>query len=158
MTCNLEFAIILIINITIKFWGEYIMKKIEVVAAIIINNGDILCMQRAKSKYDYISYKYEFPGGKVDKDENLEKALERELSEEMDLKLKIVPQNHYLTVEHDYPHFSVVMHSYICKISDRCFTQKEHIDHIWLNPKKLGSLDWAGADIPIVNKLMEDMK
>lgn len=42
------------------------MKHYEVVAAIIEHNKKILCMQRNKGKYDYVSYKFEFPGGKVE--------------------------------------------------------------------------------------------
>ena len=41
------------------------MKHLEVVAAIIEHEGKILCMQRGHSKYEYVSFKYEFPGGKV---------------------------------------------------------------------------------------------
>ncbi|MEN9442312.1 MAG: hypothetical protein RLZ33_2389, partial [Bacteroidota bacterium] len=41
-----------------------LMKTIEVVAAIIIHEGKILCVQRGPAKYDYISGKWEFPGGK----------------------------------------------------------------------------------------------
>lgn len=50
------------------------MKHYTVTAAVLINNKQILCMQRSKSKFDYISYKYEFPGGKVEVDEVEEKA------------------------------------------------------------------------------------
>ena len=55
------------------------MKKIDVVAAVIVNNEKVLCVQRDTTKYDYLSYKYEFPGGKVEKGETLEAALTREI-------------------------------------------------------------------------------
>ena len=42
------------------------MKKIEVVAAIMLNEEKILCVQRDKGKFDYINFKWEFPGGKVE--------------------------------------------------------------------------------------------
>ena len=42
------------------------MKHIEVVAAVIEHENQYLCVQRNANKYDYISYKYEFPGGKVE--------------------------------------------------------------------------------------------
>ena len=31
---------------------------------------------------------------------------------------------------------------------------KDHINFIWLDKSELANLDWAEADIPIVNKLM----
>ena len=40
------------------------MKKVEVVAAIIKNNGSILCCQRESNKLSYLSEKWEFPGGR----------------------------------------------------------------------------------------------
>ena len=43
------------------------MKHLDVVTAVIIYNRQILCMQRGQSQQDYISYKYEFPGGKMGK-------------------------------------------------------------------------------------------
>ena len=55
------------------------MKKIAVVAAVIKHEDKILCVQRAPSKYDYISLKYEFPGGKVEQDETPEQAIIREI-------------------------------------------------------------------------------
>ena len=57
------------------------MKHYEVVAAVIEHDGKILCMQRNKGKFDYVSYKFEFPGGKVEAGEERHTALERELRE-----------------------------------------------------------------------------
>ena len=76
------------------------MKNIEVTAAIIINNNEILCMQRDKAKYDYISYKFEFPGGKIENGESKETALMRELAEEMDININITADDYYFTVQH----------------------------------------------------------
>lgn len=39
-------------------------KKVEVVAAVIMHNQKILCVQRGENKLEYISKKFEFPGGK----------------------------------------------------------------------------------------------
>ncbi|MBQ2134423.1 MAG: NUDIX domain-containing protein, partial [Phascolarctobacterium sp.] len=54
------------------------MKHYEVVAAVIEYEDKILCMQRGKAKYDYTSYKFEFPGGKVEAGEENHNALARE--------------------------------------------------------------------------------
>ena len=52
------------------------MKHIQVVAAIIMHNKKILCVQRGQHKYQYISKKYEFPGGKVQPNETGEDAID----------------------------------------------------------------------------------
>ncbi len=128
------------------------MNHIEVVAAIIVNKDKILCVQRNVNKYSYISMKYEFPGEKVEKGESREDALIREIKEELDMGLQI--QEEFLTVEHIYPDFKLTMHSYICSCQNIALTLSEHINYKWMNANELKSLDWAAADVPIMEKLM----
>ena len=128
------------------------MKKVEVVAAIIKFDNKILCVQRAKNKLPYISEKFEFPGGKVETGETNEDALRRELSEELNIVADI--QSLFLTVVHNYPDFELTMHSFICEVDMKEITLNEHIDSKWLTVDQLQSLDWAAADIPIVNKII----
>jgi 8-oxo-dGTP diphosphatase len=137
------------------FMMESPMKTLEVVAGIIVFNGKILCMQRNAGKYDYVSFKYEFPGGKVEPGESNVEALKRELHEEMEMDVTVGEKDFFLTVHHEYPDFAITMHSYICRVSTDQFVRKEHVDHIWLEPQGLLTLDWAPADIPIVQKVLE---
>ncbi|HRG69578.1 MAG TPA: (deoxy)nucleoside triphosphate pyrophosphohydrolase [Saprospiraceae bacterium] len=130
------------------------MKKIEVVAGVIFNKGCVLCVQRPKNKVHYISEKYEFPGGKIEDGESKEAALHRELLEELNLSVKI--QSLFLTVVHEYPDFELTMHSFICKAESVQIVLNEHIDYKWLKIDELPILDWAAADIPIVNKLVKN--
>lgn len=128
---------------------------VEVVAAIFVEKGEILCMQRKKNRYHYLSYKYEFPGGKLEEGESREQALERELMEEMDLDLRISPREHFTTVEHHYPDFRLVMHCYLLAMDGRKFVLKEHQAFEWMKVQDLKKLDWAAADLPVVEQLME---
>ena len=50
---------------------------IEVVAAVIVFESRILAFQRGDSKYSYVANKFEFPGGKMRKDEPREDSLIR---------------------------------------------------------------------------------
>ena len=129
------------------------MKRYEVVAAVIEYKDKILCMQRGEAKYDYTSYKYEFPGGKVETGEENHIALSRELREEMDLDVVIGEEDYLLTVDHIYPDFVITMHAYLCKVATPNFVMKEHVDFKWLCVRELDSLDWAEADKPIVEFL-----
>ncbi len=130
------------------------MKHYYVAAAIIVHEDDILCMQRPQSNHAYLSYKYEFPGGKIEKGETVEAALVRELQEEMALEVRVKPEDFFLTVNHQYPDFSVDLHTYIVKVANKEFQRLEHEDHHWLKAKSLKQLEWAAADLPIVEKLM----
>lgn len=128
------------------------MKKVEVVAAIIYFESEILCVQRPKNKHNYISEKFEFPGGKIEKGETQKEALKRELVEELNIYTDI--KSLFLTVVHQYPDFELTMHSYICEVQSKELTLKEHIAKEWLSINELKKLDWAAADIPIVHKLI----
>ncbi len=128
------------------------MKSIEVVAAIIIYENKVLCVQRGENKLDYISKKYEFPGGKMEIGETKKETIKREIFEE--LKMHIDVQEEFITVTHQYPDFILTMHSFICKCYSPTLTLTEHIDYKWLGRNELENLDWAAADIPIMKKLM----
>jgi 8-oxo-dGTP diphosphatase len=128
------------------------MKKVEVVAAVIFYNNKILCVQRGDNKYNYIAFKYEFPGGKVESGETNEDAIKREILEELNLDISIDSQ--FVTVNHEYPDFILTMHSFICSCSNPHIELSEHIAFKWLDKTELKALDWAAADVPIVEKLI----
>ena len=128
------------------------MKRIEVVAGIIFFQDQVLCVQRPKNKLHYISEKFEFPGGKIEEGETKEEALTRELLEELNILTSI--KSFYLTVVHEYPDFELTMHSFICEVETKELTLHEHIEQKWLTINELTKLDWAAADIPIVDKLV----
>ncbi len=127
-------------------------KQIEVVAAVIVNENDILCVQRGPNKLDYISHKYEFPGGKIEPGEDQVSALKRELIEELNVSFN----NPFklMIVNHEYPDFNLIMHAYVCEVNSRDIELKEHIYAVWRASDNLEDLDWAAADLPIVQKLM----
>jgi 8-oxo-dGTP diphosphatase len=131
------------------------MKKIEVVAAIIYFENKIFCVQRPENKLRYISEKFEFPGGKIEKGESKVEALKRELIEE----LNFVPtkiDDLFMTVVHHYPDFELTMHSFKCYSETKNIQLNEHISSEWLTTQTLNQLDWAEADIPIVNRLIDN--
>ena len=133
---------------------EFIVKQLEVVAGIIICNGEILCVQRGEAKYDYVSYKFEFPGGKIEQGETPVLALKRELQEELELVLEVREQYLFMETRHCYPDFSIHMYSYICRVPNKKFKLREHKSYQWLKIKELETLEWLPADVAIVEKLM----
>lgn len=128
------------------------MKHIEVVAGIIEFDGKILCMQRDKGKFDYVSYKWEFPGGKIEEGETKEEALKRELREEMEMDVDIT--EHFLDISHEYADFTMNMYCFKCKAKSEEFVMNVHHDFKWLPLSEISSLDWAPADLPAVKKLL----
>ena len=127
------------------------MKTIEVVASVILREEKVLCVQRDEHEKEYISFKWEFPGGKVEQGEDRIQALKREIREELHLEIQNI--DFLITVDHTYPDFRLVIHAYTCEISLGEPVLTEHVDLKWLSVHELDQLDWAAADIPIVKYL-----
>ena len=72
---------------------------IEVVAGVIVRDGCVLVCQRPPGGHH--PGKWEFPGGKVEPSESLERALRRELHEELNIDVKAGPV--LWRTEHQYP-------------------------------------------------------
>ncbi len=130
------------------------MKKISVVAAVIEFEGKILCVQKGTAKYDYLSYKYEFPGGKVEVGESLQQAIIREIAEELDMTISV--RSHLMTVNHEYPDFTITMDTFMCNTTTNKPSLTEHVDYHWLLREQLDTLEWAAADKPIVRELQSN--
>jgi 8-oxo-dGTP diphosphatase len=128
------------------------MKHVTVVAAVIERNGKILCVQRGKSALPYISEKWEFPGGKIEANETEQETIVREIREE--LHMDFVVGEKLMVVEHRYPDFHLTMHTYRGTSNEEP-QLTEHLAYRWLDPAVLPSLDWAEADVPIVDELMK---
>jgi 8-oxo-dGTP diphosphatase len=130
------------------------MKHITVVAAVIEKKGKILCVQRGLSSLDYISYKWEFPGGKIEQGETEKEALRREIKEE--LEMEIVVGKKVGTIAHQYPDFYLTMHAFHCT-SKQEPTLTEHVAYRWLNVRELENIDWAAADVPVVKLFSNEL-
>ena len=130
------------------------MKTINVVAAIIRDGNRVFATQRG-----YGDYKdgWEFPGGKIKTGETPQKALVREIKEELDTE--IVVGDLLTIIEYDYPTFHLSMQCFWCQIVEGTLVLKEHEAARWLDLESIDSVDWLPADqtiIPLLKEKMED--
>lgn len=130
------------------------MKTIKVVAAVVTRDGKYLCMQRCRSRESYNSERWEFPGGKVEKDESDHQALIREIKEELDWNIYVGRK--IATITHSYSDLTIELTAYWCKGDDEEFTMLEHLDAKWLAADELNSLKWTDADKKIVARILQD--
>jgi A/G-specific adenine glycosylase len=89
------------------------VTAIEVAVGILVSRDRVLIQKRPPS--GLMGGLWEFPGGKVREGETPDKALMRELKEE--LELKVTPSREIATLRHNYTSFRVTLHAFFC-ISD----------------------------------------
>jgi len=122
-------------------------QMIQVTCAIIEKDGKVLCAQRSEKMRHPL--KWEFPGGKLEPGETLAACLQREIQEELGLVISIreaLPPN-----RHIYPGApEICLYPFICTVQAGLLAVKEHKQIAWLPLNKLKTLDWAKADIPIL--------
>ncbi len=124
------------------------MKRIEVSAAMILQDGKILATQRG---YGEFKDGWEFPGGKVEPGETPEEAIVREIREELGATVR--PEKLVTTVECDYPRLHLTMHCFLCTVENGELRLLEHEAAKWLEPGNLHSVAWLPADVEAVKKL-----
>jgi 8-oxo-dGTP diphosphatase len=126
------------------------MKHIHVTCAIIERNGLVLAAQRSADMS--LPLKWEFPGGKIDPGESPEECLRRELMEELAIDVNVGEKLPAST--HSYPNFTITLHPFICSIEAGEIVLHEHSAIAWLPPQKLHTLDWAEADLPVIESYL----
>lgn len=127
-------------------------RKIQVVAAIIIENGKLYTTQRG---YGEFKDGWEFPGGKMEMGETKEEALTRELREELELKVEVGKL--VKTIEYDYPKFHLTMHCLLTKIKEGKPNLLEHEDARWVTKDEIDSVNWLPADLQVLEEVKKLM-
>lgn len=123
------------------------MKTIKVVAAIIMKDNKILIAKRKKGEFAGM---YEFPGGKIEKNESGEEALIREIQEELEAPITI--EQYFMNVNYQYPNFILDMDCYLCTLNDNHMKLNDHSMVKWINLDEK-NIDWIPADIQIIEEL-----
>lgn len=127
-------------------------KTINVVAAVIRQNGRIFATQRG-----YGNYKgwWEFPGGKIECGETPQAALMREIREELATEIEV--GDLIANVEYDYPEFHLVMDCFLCTVRSGKLTLLEAEDARWLSNEDLFSVKWLPADMEVLEKVAKGL-
>ncbi len=128
-----------------------LVPMIDVVCGVIQNEaGAYLACLRPEGKH--LGGLWEFPGGKVEAGESPETALVRELCEELGVEIQVgaalepVPWN--------YDSVAIQLLPYHCTIKGGELFPHAHERFCWCAPADFSSLEWAAADLPILEQLL----
>jgi 8-oxo-dGTP diphosphatase len=125
------------------------MASIKVVCGIIFDNEEVFICRRKQGKS--LAGYWEFPGGKIEENESDVNALERELFEELEMKVVVkefIGQSNY-----DYDNFQIQLYGYECQLINFTGKLTDHDKFQWVDKLKLKEFNLAPADIPFVRMI-----
>jgi len=124
-------------------------SPIHVVCAVIEDGqGRVLIAQRPAHKH--LALQWEFPGGKVEAGESPERALLREIAEELGCAITV--QRALPRFVHDYGAVVIEMIPFVCRLAAGSPAPQphEHVALRWATLAELSQVALAAADLPVV--------
>ena len=130
------------------------LSIVTVVAVAIVDvDGRILISQRPRSKP--MAGLWEFPGGKIEIGESPEKALIREIKEELNIDVSDRCLAPFTFASHKYEDFHLLMPLYVCRVWEGNVEAMENQELKWVRPKNLAEYPMPPADRPLVAMLRD---
>jgi len=125
------------------------MEPKDVVAAIIKKDNFYLIVQRNRNIY--MGLKWEFPGGKVETNENFYEALSREIQEELNIQINV----HEKIAEEKYKdnQINIILHYYLCTEKSGTTILNEHENIAWVEKKDFDKYDFVEGDGNVLSLL-----
>ena len=132
------------------------MKTIKVVAAVICDSLQTKTRIFATARgYGEFKGMWEFPGGKIEPGETPQKALAREIKEELATAIKVGELID--TIEYDYPDFHLSMDCFWCEVVEGDLVLLEAQEARWLTKDELDSVEWLPADMWLADRIRLQM-
>ncbi len=128
------------------------IEEIKVALGIIIRNGNLFVQKRPS--HGLFAGLWEFPGGKIESGETPDKALIRELKEELGAKVKILSKGK--TIQHSYTRFRVKLHPFLCGINGKISLKEKQSECRWISIEDMNSFAFPAANRKVFQNLMKD--
>ena len=126
-------------------------KIINVTCAIILKDEKILVAQRSEKMK--LPLKWEFPGGKLEFNESEIDCIKREIKEEININIEVLQK--LSNNIHDYGISKINLIPFLVQYISGEIKLAEHKDYRLLERSQLSNLDWAEADLPIVEEFLK---
>jgi 8-oxo-dGTP diphosphatase len=131
------------------------MNDLRIVAAgIVIRNGRVLLAKRPRQAHG--GFIWEFPGGKMELDEDPKACLRRELMEELDIGVKV--GEIVEVVYHRDERYPVLLLAYRCELKEGTPKALGCHEYRWVGKEELKRLPLSEADKPIRHKLLRSRR
>ncbi len=122
-------------------------------AALVDRDNRVLISRRPPGKP--MAGLWEFPGGKVDDGETPERALVRELKEELGIEVCDTCLAPFTFASHSYERFHLLMPLYLCRNWEGEMTPREGQEIKWVRASRLKDYPMPPADLPLIPMLRD---
>lgn len=122
---------------------------LQVSVAILVRDQKIFVARRSPGRH--LAGYWEFPGGKIEVNESAKQCLKRELAEELAISVTVGP--FLVATKHHYDSKVVELHAFWVTDFSGDIQLKDHDAMTWLSVNELDKLQWAPADVPIVDEI-----
>lgn len=130
-------------------WPQGPVKIVTVSAVVMVDvEGRILIAQRPEGKN--MAGLWEFPGGKIEDGETPERALIRELKEELNIDTTESCLAAFTFASHTYEDFHLLMPVYLCRKWDGTMQPREGQNLKWVKIEELKNYPMPPADEPLL--------
>ena len=134
------------------------MKKVipvqEIGIALIFNkNGELLIDQRLESSN--MGGMWEFPGGKKELNESIQKTILREVKEELDIDIDVGEK--LLSFQHLYSHKKLNFVVHICQWKSGEPKALSSQKFLWVSPERLSDFPFPAANIKIISAIYKHL-
>lgn len=115
-------------------------------------NGKVLIALRPENAM--LGGLWEFPGGKQKEGEKITTTVERELHEELDVKVEALKE--FMILKHTYSHFSITLHAYLCRLISGNPKPKVSQKILWVEKSELEKYPFPKANKMLTERLIND--
>lgn len=123
------------------------------VTAAVIERGSLVLIAQRPSE-GLLGNLWEFPGGKLQPSEDLASCLQREICEELNVKIRVGEP--FGVYQHAYTHFKVTLHAFRCTLANGEQPEPVQVqDFRWVTREELAGYPMGKIDRQIALRLMK---
>lgn len=136
------------------------LPRIHVAVGLLIRHTEVGAQILISRRHDdaVLGGFWEFPGGKMEPEETPVLCVQRELTEELDLQVRVIEQ--WESLEHQYDHAHVTLWPCVCELIDPAQQARDLAvaEHRWISPAELRSYRFPSANAPMLTRLIQSLK
>ena len=98
---------------------------------------------------------WEFPGGKLEAGETLERCVVREFEEEVNARVSV--SGRLASIRHEYDYGVVELNPFYCRWEGGELKDLAVVEHRWVRPRELRDYEFPAANVSLVEQVIAEL-